>query len=573
MKRVFLSLIVAVVIVGSIIFTKNAANATDPNVSVLLKEDIQNVSAISFSVKGTFKESYSNKTLTAGKKYTVKKVSGELRLYDGSKLILKGKTLSLRPTSVSVSNLTTLYGKVERTYLGTMKFTIENSTYIRPVNIIPIEEYVKGVVPGEMNSSYHMHALRAQAIAARSYVTYALSKKRSINDTASFQRYVGYHKGYNDSIKAAFETRGKVLTYKGQTIEALYSASNGGFTETNVGAWPSMNTVKLPYYPAKADPYDNKQSWNHSFYKKQISLTGLDLKNPDKWWGNVTEKDVKLTEVLKKSLVVSGQTIKILDITSFNLTNLRTDGKRIKQSDFNVIYILKNSSGKVVKDTKGEVKRISKKITITPDQLKYGLSMRSKYVGSVKTTTILYQLTVLGNGHGVGMSQTGAGVMANKGKGFREILAFYYPGTVIKNDKTNSTPTTAIQLTGTINYEGVNIRKSPSTSAAKVTSGKLGQSATILGKTGVWFKIKVGALTGYINEEYVNVHQSISYKNGITPITSGKIQYLGAPIKRENNTLYVPMSGLAKRYGMKYNYYTSSQNIIIMNGTKKVVAP
>jgi stage II sporulation protein D len=205
-------------------------------VSVSSKEDLQNIAAVSFSLKGTYKETTTGKLLTAGKKYIVKLEKGELRLYEGSEMITKGKTLYVKPAAVTVSHLKTLNGKVKRTYLGTMKFTVEGSTYIRPVNIIPVEVYVRGIVPGEMNSSFHMHALRAQVIAARTYVMYALNLKRPVSDTVAFQRYVGNHRGYNDSYKAAYETRGKELTYKVKTIETLFSASNGGFTETNVGA-------------------------------------------------------------------------------------------------------------------------------------------------------------------------------------------------------------------------------------------------------------------------------------------------------------------------------------------------
>ncbi|WNB92514.1 SpoIID/LytB domain-containing protein [Bacillus sp. NEB1478] len=573
MRKWSIGFIAVLLVFSSILFTKpNTANAADTNVSVLLKEDIQNVSSLSFISKGSFKESVSGRTLTSDKKYTVKLLKGELHLYDGSKFITKGKELTVQPSSVSISHVTTLLGKVERTYLGTMKFSIEAATYIRPINILPVEEYVKGVVPGEMGSAFKLHALRAQAIAARTYVMYALSLKRSVNDTASFQRYVGYSKYYNDSIKAAYETRGKVLTYNGKLIESLFSSSNGGFTETNVGAWPAVGAVKLPYFPAKADTYDPKKVSSSKFYKTQITLTGLDLKNPELWWDSVKERDTKLTDELKKRFLTAGQSAKIVSINSFTLSKERTSGKRIKQADFNITYFAKDSSGNVIADSNNSVKRLYKKVTLNADQIKYALSLKSKYVSAVKTTTTDYQLTILGYGHGVGLSQYGAQSMASKGLGFRDILKFYYPGTVIQNDKITTIPTTPLQVTGTINYEGVNIRKTATTDSASLTKGKLNQSLTILGKTGEWFKVKIGSYTGYVVEDYVNVKETISYKNGITPITSGKVQSLGASIIRDGSTLYVPISGLTKRYNMKYTYYWSSQSFAIVDGARKVSA-
>jgi stage II sporulation protein D len=294
------------------------------------------------------------------------------------------------------------------------------------------------------------------------------------------------------------------------------------------------------------------------------------LKNPEKWWGKVTEKDAKLALELKKNLTASNQTSKIIDITSVAFSKERTDGKRLKSVSFYVAYYVKGSSGKMVKDTKGQAKRYTKKVTITADQFKNALGLRSKYVTSLKSITTTYQLTILGNGHGVGMSQSGAGAMAKKGKGFREILAFYYPNTELKNDRMISIPTKPLQVTGTINYEGVNIRKSPSLTGIKLGTGKLNQSVTVLGKSGEWFKIRTGTLTGYIHEEYVNIHQEITYNSGITPITSGRIQSLGAPVVREKNTLYVPAAGLTKRYGM--NYKVSGSSFTIMNGKNKITA-
>ncbi|KZE64104.1 hypothetical protein AWM68_13440 [Fictibacillus phosphorivorans] len=570
MKKYLVSLLVVTLVMCSIFFTKpKEAYAADPIVSVSLNMYIKNATALSFLPKGTYKVTESGKTLGSGKKYTVKVVKGELYLYYGSTLVSKGKTLTIKPNVVASTHLMTLYGNRTLSYLGTMKFTVESSKYIRPINSLPLEEYLKGVVPGEMDSSYHLQALKSQAIIARSYVMYKLYAKKAINDTPNIQHYTGYNKENNKTDKAIMETKGKVLTYQGNVVEAVYNASNGGYTETNQGAWPRVGAPKLPYFTAKPDTYDNKTAWTKTFSRKQISLVGKNLKKPESWWGSVVEKDKGLANVLKEKLTASNQTSKIVEITSVALPKERTEGKRLLQVGFYVTYYIKDASGKVLKNANGEAKLYGKKVTITADQFRSALGLTSKYVTGLSKTSTLFKVTGLGNGHGVGLSQTGANARAKAGLGYREILAFYYPTTILKNDKTSSIPS-ALQVTGTVNYEGVNIRKSPTTSSVSLGKGKLGQAVTVLGKTKEWYRIKIGSLTGYMHEEYVTVKEELAYKNGITPITSGRIQYLGSALVKEKNTIYVPLVGLSKRYAMTTK--VSGSTISITSGTRKVTA-
>ncbi|WP_416729756.1 SpoIID/LytB domain-containing protein [Fictibacillus sp. JL2B1089] len=570
MKKYLISLLVVTLVLSSIFISKpKEAYAADPVVSVSLKMYIHNATALSFLPKGTYKVTESGKTLSSGKKYTMKVVKGELHLYYGSTLVSKGKTLTVKPNVVSSTHLMTLYGKKTLSYLGSMKFTVEGSKYIRPINSLPLEEYIKGVVPGEMNSSYHLQALKAQAIIARSYVMYKLNAKKAINDTPNYQHYTGYDKENNKTDKAIMETKGKVLTYQGKVVEALYNASNGGYTETNQGAWPLVGAPKLPYFTAKSDTYDSKTVWTKTFSRKQITLVGKNLKKPESWWGSVVEKDKALVSILKEKLTASNQTSKVVEITSVALPKERTEGKRLLHVGFYVTYYIKDTSGKVLKNANGEAKLYGKKVTITADQFRSALGLTSKYVTGLSKTSTLFKVTGLGNGHGVGLSQTGANARAKAGLGYREILAFYYPTTILMNDKTSSIPS-ALQVTGTVNYEGVNIRKSATTSSVSLGKGKLGQAVTVLGKTKEWYRIKIGSLTGYMHEEYVTVKQELAYKNGITPISSGRIQYLGSNLVKEKNTVYVPLVGLSKRYAMTSK--VSGSTISITSGSRKVTA-
>ncbi len=570
MRKGIVMFVVALLLFSTLPSQKNhVAEAAGELITVQLKHDVDKLSVLSFSVKGTFKEVTSGKSLVAGKTYTVKVESGQLGLYEGSTLITRRTELSIKPAGISPSHLITLNGKIKRSYMGTINLKVFDK-YVQPENVLPLEQYVEGVLPGEINGSYHMQAMKAQAIAARSYAKHALNSKRPLDDTINYHRYLGYDKQYHDLIKATYETKDKVLSYNGKVIDAVYSASNGGHTETNSGAFQLGGSVDLPYFPAKVDPYDPILPSNVTLYKTQFSLSGLDINNPDAWWSKAEKNAIFASQVKRMFLANEHENAKVVDVNSFTISDERTKGKRMKSASVAFTYIMKDNSGKVITDAVGAAKKFSKQLTLTSSQFRYALQLRSTLVTSFKSTTQDYQVSVLGYGHGAGMSQTGADAMAEKGKGFREILAFYYPGTVITNDKTTTIPTTALQMTGVVNYEGTKIRKSASITSAELGKTKLNQKIIILGKSGEWFKVKAGTITGYMNEHYITLGQTISYKDGITPITSGQILNLGSPIVSKNNTLYVPMPGLATRYKMKLSY--TSSNFTIVDGSRKVVA-
>lgn len=95
----------------------------------------------------------------------------------------------------------------------------------------------------------------------------------TIDDTISYQVYGGYQVHPN-SDAAVQETEGLVLKYNGKLISEVFSASNGGMTESNANAW---NTEQTPYFQIRKDEFDPKTIWSFDITKKQIDLTGLNL--------------------------------------------------------------------------------------------------------------------------------------------------------------------------------------------------------------------------------------------------------------------------------------------------------
>ncbi len=145
-------------------------------------------------------------------------------------------------------------GDGEALYQGDLELALKDGL-ISPILHINVEEYLLGVVPYEMNNDFPLEALKAQAVAAR---TYALRKQDSgkaydVVDTANDQVYKGYIKSYTRAAQAVQETRGVCGFYKNRLAECFYGASNGGQTELVENVWSKGD---YGYYQMIDDPYD-----------------------------------------------------------------------------------------------------------------------------------------------------------------------------------------------------------------------------------------------------------------------------------------------------------------------------
>ena len=134
-------------------------------------------------------------------------------------------------------------------YRGALRSTSRNGTRLT-VNVLPMEGYLRGVVPVEMYSSWPQQALRAQAVASRTYAAYERGHTNNdaydLCDTAACQAYGGYSAEAASSNDAVAATARKALTYQGETAFAQFSASNGGWTVAG----------QFSYLPAQEDPYE-----------------------------------------------------------------------------------------------------------------------------------------------------------------------------------------------------------------------------------------------------------------------------------------------------------------------------
>ncbi|MFC5176100.1 SpoIID/LytB domain-containing protein [Nocardioides taihuensis] len=161
-------------------------------------------------------------------------------------------------------------------YRGALRSTRHDGTRVS-VNVLPMEQYLRGVVPSEMAaSSWPQQALRAQAVAARTYAAYerehTANPDYDLCDTAACQAYGGASAEYSTSDRAVLKTARIVLTYEGQTAFAQYSASNGGYTVAG----------QFDYLPAQADPFEGTSSdyygWTRTVTSAQVEAV-YDVEN------------------------------------------------------------------------------------------------------------------------------------------------------------------------------------------------------------------------------------------------------------------------------------------------------
>ena len=275
-----------------------------------------------------------------------------------------------------------------------IKFKFVSNNFVRvkrektnEIDNIPFEEYVKGVLAGEMPANFHIEALKAQAVAARSYVLKKMANNKDkdydVVDTIENQVYLddetlkknwknNYEKNMNKLKQAIIETKGEYLTYDGEVINAFFFSTSNGKTEN----CEEVFVQKLPYLKSVDSSWDinispvynnEKKLTKEEFYKK------LNLKY---------DENLKI-EVLNYTTAGSIKAVKI-------------NGKTFKSTDIRSKLSLKSTSF--------TIKNVNDEIIITTK----------------------------GNGHGVGMSQYGAYGMAKEGYNYTQILKHYYTGVEIK---------------------------------------------------------------------------------------------------------------------------------------------
>ncbi len=303
------------------------------------------------------------------------------------------------------------------------------------VNLIEVQEYLKGVVPNEMPVRFGLEALKAQAVAARNYVLTPRTqayKEFNVVDSVASQVYYGVNTEDDLATRAVMETDGIVALYNNEPILALYSSTAGGYTESYSYAFSDPLTkmfpsISKPYLVAVPDKSEfqplNEEDKAKEFYEAKVP--SFDIESPYYRW----QKEwmaVELENVLKTTLPAQSK-------TGFVHPVFREGETLGRIKDIKVMR--RGASGKAIEVelmTDRGCYRIAKELVIRRVFQKDGVSLPSANIVFENKKDNYGNITDVvikggGFGHGVGMSQYGAGYMSTKLKQpYYNILRHYY---------------------------------------------------------------------------------------------------------------------------------------------------
>lgn len=435
-------------------------------------------------------------------------------------------------------------------YEGDLRILCDGDV-LRCVLTISMEDYLRGVVAYEMSDSFPLEALKAQAVAAR---TYAMSKKAAradaeydVTDTTSDQVYKGADGEYVNVAQAVEETRGVVGTYQGSYAGCYYTASNGGQVATPNQIWGGDGDYG--YIQQKDDPYDleNSRSMVNSLSVPAARDEGDFWKLLDEridTSGHARVRGGEITEITLSDPAFEGSYMyRQMDVTmkiqtrDRGLVEVEYDGDRISGWAMGYAYL----EGKWYKwdllpwqDTE-ETRTVSLSVyEDVKDGFSLGLNSRDYEICSVRQEGENYLIEMRRFGHGVGMSQRGAQVMAgNYDMSYVEILNFYYPGMTLERIDWDTPELPAQEEIpqalakemlnlppaegdlGTL-AEGeyyarvvlqgktlLNVRTGPSTEYPAVARLYDGYRLVVCAQENGWAQVRAAAFTGYVKMDYI----------------------------------------------------------------------
>lgn len=314
------------------------------------------------------------------------------------------------------------------------------------VNTLPLEQYLNGVVPEEMPAEWPMEAVKAQAVAARTFALHHLNKHSEdgydVCATTHCQVYGGQNSETVQTTKAVADTYGQVLLANGKPIEAIFHSSAGGtFTEDSENVWGTS----LPYLRSVAD-YDQQSPYVH--WQKEITPQDLDqaLTRAGYTIGPVIAIELSplgKAPVKAKDRGVSGRVKTIGFIGTKGRAEFSGNQARailaLSSTLFDIKSTVPGPKGIDVKITDRYGDRETKVIDVNvpPRQEKGLLTDKENIIRISGRKNEVWLFSGAGSGHGVGLSQWGAKSMAEQAPKedvtyFKQILKHYYQSTEVK---------------------------------------------------------------------------------------------------------------------------------------------
>lgn len=263
---------------------------------------------------------------------------------------------------------------------------------------IELDTYLLGVVSSEMPASFEIEALKAQAVVARTYTIYKITEGKKhesadiCDDSKCCQAWISKEDRLNKwdeqnkeeywakIEEAVNSTKGKIVTYEGKPINAFFHSNSGGKTDTATSVWGGSN---YPYLQTVATSEED----TYSQYSSEVNLTKEEFVNKIKEYHSNFQIDFFLENQIEILEYTEGERVKTIKIGNLNLSGVE----------------IRNMFG---------LKSAKFQVNIEGENIKFN---------------------VIGYGHGVGMSQTGADSMAKQGNNYEEIIKHFYKSTKITN--------------------------------------------------------------------------------------------------------------------------------------------
>ncbi len=323
-------------------------------------------------------------------------------------------------------------------YHGNAAFYIIEEYKLLSINLVSIEDYLKGVVPSEIPASWHEESLKAQAVAARTYAV-ANTYNNSIYgyhvvDNQNSQVYNGIDREYPSTNKAVEETEGELIYHNDGLITAFYHSTSGGKTADSGNVW----SITLPYLRSVEDSFSNNSphtEWIKEFSKEELIDT--------------LKEDFEVDDIYDIELLDVSEDERVIEVSfktdKGEITFIKEEIRAvIGYSELKSTWFTIEKNNQVViiqKDLKysnnlnGENLLRYENDKVKKDRIEYNSSIRIKSDREeydINSSPDKFILNGRGWGHGIGMSQYGAKQMAEEGFNYKEILEYYYTGVEVR---------------------------------------------------------------------------------------------------------------------------------------------
>jgi len=323
-------------------------------------------------------------------------------------------------------------------YRGSITMQSLAESDVTLINELPFDQYLYSVVPSEMPATWHVEALKAQAVAARNFAIVTMGRHNAqgfdLCSVEHCQAYNGIGQESSTTTEAVNATKGKILTYNDKLVTTYFHSSSGGHTENIENVWGS----NLPYIRGVDDqyglgsPYDNwTLDMDKTALKEKLTSANIDLGEildirvlEVSSYGRVTKleiKGTKETRIFEKEKIRSIIGTKSLKSIWYKL---KTDADIFVRGSLLGTSESGRASNMYVISAAGKAKVSSPKNLVA-----------IKGMNSTKAYNVIpnkYTFDGKGFGHGLGMSQYGAKGMAEAGNNYQKILEHYYQGSKVQ---------------------------------------------------------------------------------------------------------------------------------------------